>query len=41
MFMKATAISPYHTNALEHLEILLDEGVVVYLQVPKIEAERE
>jgi hypothetical protein len=34
-------VSPHDTKALEQLEILLDEGVVVYLQVPKIEAERE
>ncbi len=41
MFVKATILAPFDTRALEHLEWLLDEHEIVYLQVPEIRADLE
>jgi tetratricopeptide (TPR) repeat protein len=41
LFVKAMVISPHDIRDLVHLEDLLDEHEVVYLQVPEIRADLE
>jgi CheY-like chemotaxis protein len=41
LFVLATVLSPYDPRALYHLEELLDEHELVYLQVPEIRADLE
>lgn len=41
LLVQATVLSPYDPRALDHLEDLLDERELVYLQVPEIRSDLE